>query len=235
MTRRYLALAMLLAAPIAARADVILDDFGTPGTGTQFVIASQNSNPYALDPVNLGGGTIRNAVFTVTSPNPAGPFSLLGVVGGGSADMFFDSTSSGNGVISYTFGAPIDFSGIGGAAGAVRFTTQSQATIGNPNVGFTLNLQTATGNRTTTGSFVNSAGFVDQDVLFSSLGGIGDLSQVTGLSLTVTGQTADDFRLDKIALTEPVVQQVPAPPAVFLALAALPVLGLRRYMGRKTA
>ena len=235
MTRRYLALAILLVAPIAARADVILDDFTNPGSGTQFVIASQNSNPYALDPVNLGGGTIRNAVFTVTSPNPAGPFSLLGVVGGGSADMFFDSTSSGNGVISYTFGAPIDFSGIGGAAGAVRLTTQSQATIGNPNVAYSLSVQTASGTFSGSGSFANSAGFIDQDVLFSSLTGSGDLSQVTGLSLTVTGQTADDFRLDKISLTEPTVQQVPAPPAVFLALAALPVLGLRRYLGRKAA
>jgi len=231
MTHRFLALSLtiLLFASTAARADVILDDFTNPAGGTQFVIASQNTNPYTIV-TPLAGGTVRTATFTVTSPTPAGPFSLLGVVGGGTADMFFDSTSSGNGVFSYVFGSAIDFSAISGAAGAVILTTQSQATIGNPNVGFTLSLLTGSGTLTTTGSFLNSAGFIDQDVLLGSFAGSGDLSQVTGLSLTVTGQTADDFRLDKIALTEPTV--IPAPPALLLALAALPAFGLRRFFGR---
>ncbi len=231
MTRTLAAIAALLILSAFARADVILDDFSQPTPGVQFVIANTNSNPYTLPPTNLGGGTIRTATFTVTSPSPAGPFSLLGVVGGGTVDMFLDSTSSGNAVIGYTFGTPLDIAGIGGSTGAIRLSAQSFATVGNPNVAYTLDILTATGTLSATGSFANSAGFVDQDVAFTGLTGTGDLTKVTGLTLTVTGNTADDFRLDKIAVTEP--QQVPAPAGVFLALAALPALGLRRYFARK--
>ncbi len=231
-SRAFAALAALLVSSTAANADVILDDFTNPTPGAQFVIASVNASPYTIT-TNLGGGTVRTATFTVTSPTPAGPFSLLGVVGGGTVDMFLDSTSSGNAVISHAFGAAIDFSGIGGSTGAVRLSTQSSASFGNPNVAYSLSVLTATGTLSTTGSFANSAGFIDQDVAFTSLTGTGDLSQVTGISLTVNGQTADDFRLTQIGLTTPTVQQVPAPPAVFLALAALPVFGLRRYFSRK--
>jgi len=227
MTRTFAALAATLLVSAFARADVILDDFTNPMPGSQFVIANTNNNPYTIT-TDLGGGTMRTATFTVTSPSPAGPFSLLGVVGGGSVDMFFDSTSSGNAVITHTFGAPLDIQGIGGSTGAIRLTTQSFATVGNPEVGYTLQVQTATGTLSSTGSFANSASFIDQDVAFTSLTGTGDLSQVTGLTLTVNGGTADDFRLQKIAVTEP--QQVPAPAGVFLALAALPVFGLRRYL-----
>ena len=230
MTRTLAAVVALLVVSAFARADVILDDFTNPTPGAQFIIANTNSNPYTIT-TNLGGGTIRTATFTVTSPTPAGPFSLLGVVGGGTVDMFLDSTSSGNAVITHTFGTSLDIAGIGGSSGAIRLTAQSSATVGNPDVAYTLQVLTATGTLTKTGSFVNSAGFVDQDVAFTSLTGTGDLTKVTGLTLTITGNTADDFRLDKIAVTEP--QQVPAPAGVFLALAALPMLGLRRYLVKK--
>ena len=216
----------------SARADIILDDFSNPSTGAQFVIANSNNNPYTLT-TNLSGGTVRTATFTVTSPTPAGPFSLLGIVGGGTVDMFFDATSSGNAVISYTFGTPLDFSTLSGSTGSVRLTTQSAASFGNPNVAYTLNLLTATGTLTGSGSFLNSAGFIDQNIALSSLTGSGNPSQVTGLTLTINAQTADDFRLDKIALSQPVVVQTPAPPAALLALAALPVFGLRRYFAKK--
>ncbi len=225
-TLPFAALAVLLAAS-AARADIILDDFSDPRT--PFTITNPNPNPFTTGPTDIGGGTVRNATFTVTSPTP-GTDSLVGGVGGGTVDIFFNSSSSGNGVIGYTFGTPLDFSAVGGSAGAVRLTTQSQPTSGNPEVAFLLSVQTATGTLSKTGSFANSSGFVDQEVALSSLTGTGDLSRVTGLSLTVNDQIADDFRLDKIALTQP--QQVPAPPAAFLALAALPVLGLRRYLRR---
>ena len=234
MTRHPLttlvALAVLVAGSTASRADVILDDFSNPHPAAQFLIGSQNANPYTLT-TDLGGGTIRTATFGVTSPNPPGPFSLLGVVGGGSLDLFLDSTSSGYAVIKYALGTPLDLRGIGGSSGAIRLTSQSAATVGNPDVPFTLSLFTPTGTLTETGSFVNSAGFVDQDIAFSGFSGSGDISHVTGVSLGVTGHTADDFRLDKIALTQP--QQVPAPPAAFLLLAALPALCLRSYFGRK--
>lgn len=216
----------------SARADIILDDFSNPSTGVQFVIANQNNNPFPVT-TPLAGGTVRSAVFTVTSPNPAGPFSLLGVIGGGTVDMFFDSTSSGNAVISYTFGTPLDFSTLSGSTGSVRLTTQSAASLGNPNVGYTLSLLSGANSLTTTGNFKNSAGFIDQDIAFSSLAGAGNLSNVTGLKLTINAQTADDFRLDKIALSEPTVVQTPAPPAALLALVALPVFGLRRYFAKK--
>ena len=216
----------------SARADIILDDFSNPSTGAQFVIASQNNNPYTVTS-NLAGGTVRTATFTVTSPNPAGPFSLLGVIGGGTVDMFFDSTSSGNAVITYALGTPLDFSALSGSTGAIRLTTQSAASLGNPNVAYTLSLLTSTGTLTGSGSFLNSAGFIDQDIAFSSLAGAGSLSNVTGLTLTINAQTADDFRLDKVALSEPDVVQTPAPPAALLALVALPVFGLRRYLARK--
>ena len=232
MTRTLAAIAALLMVSAFARADVILDDFTSPTPGVEFAISNTNTSPYTIT-TDLGGGTIRTATFTVTSPNPAGSFSLVGVVGGGSVDMFFNSTSSGNAVINHVFGTPLDLQGIGGSAGAIRLTTQS---IGNPDVAYTLDVITATGTLSASGSFANSTVFVDRDVAFTSLnssipGGTGDLSQVTGLKLTVTGNTADDFRLDKIAVTEP--QQVPAPAGVFLALAALPVLGFRRYFAKK--
>ena len=236
MTRTLAALAVLLIGSAFAQADVILDDFTNPTPGAQFVIANSNGNPYSITTVLPGGppSPFRSAVFTVTSPTPAGPFSLLGVIGGGSLDMFLDSTSSGKAVLTYVFSAPMDFTTISGPAGAIRLTTQSQATIGNPDVAFTLSLQTQSGIPfSTSGSFANSSGFIDQDVPLSGFTGDprGDLTKVTGLTLTVTGQTADDFRLDKIALTEP--HQTPAPAGVLLAFAALPVLGLRRYLGRK--
>ena len=227
-----LAACAVLGLGASARADIILDDFSNPSTGAQFVIANSNNNPYTLT-TNLSGGTVRTATFTVTSPTPAGPFSLLGIVGGGTVDMFFDSTSSGNAVIAYALGTPLDFSALSGSTGAIRLTTQSAASLGNPNVAYTLNLLTATGTLTGSGSFLNSAGFIDQNIALSSLTGSGNLSQVTGLTLTINAQTADDFRLDKIALSEPVVVQTPAPPAALLALAALPVFGLRRYFAKK--
>ena len=220
--RLVAAFAVFVAGTTAARADIILDDFSGPVSSV--ILGS----PMPALQANIPLGT-RDTTFTVTSPNPAGTFSLLGVVGGGSVSMFLDSISSGNAVLQYAFTAPLDLQTIGGATGALRLSAQSSATVGNPDVAYTLQLLTASGTLSSSGSFTNSAGFVDRDVAFSSLTGSGDLSKVTGLTLTVTGQTADDFRLSKIAVT----QQVPAPAGLVLALAALPILGLRRRFARK--
>lgn len=231
MSLRVRSLAIAVCASLglgaSARAEIILDDFSNPNPAAQFIIGTSNNNPYYLA-TNLAGGTVRTAMFTVTNPTPAGPFSLLGIVGGGTVDMFFDSISSGNAIIGYRFGTLLDFNSLSGSNGAVRLTTQSAASLGNPNVGYTLTLLTEYGTLTSSGSFLNSVGFVDQDVAFSSLAGTGNLSEVTGLVLTINAQTADDFRLDKIT-----VVQTPAPPAALLALVALPVFGLRRYLAKK--
>jgi hypothetical protein len=67
---------------------------------------------------------------------------------------------------------------------------------------------------------------------YAGFTGTGDLSQVTQVQVTFNdgqnSRVASDYIIDEIKTTT-----VPAPPALFLIAAAVPVMGIRRWMVKR--
>jgi hypothetical protein len=233
--RATLAVAAAVAGATAARADIVLDDFTDPSTA---VIRSRTGLPSdnTSDVVtNLPGGTTRTVSFAL-----AGPGTFSGQVGAGVLGVDLGFSSAATVGINYAFGSATNFVpnvAAGGTPGAIVITGSSQTDLDFKPTAFTLNLTTESGTFTATGTLNSSSATTSIDL--AGLSGVGDLTQVTGLSLTVNAGRAADFIIDSIALTTPdappPTNAVPAPPAALLALAAIPALGLRRAVRRKAA
>jgi len=229
-----------LAAVVAAlgmagtsRADFVIDDFSVPSPASFYLIDLLNSNPYTRTDA-LSNGLTRNLSVTVQTPNPTNPNSASGFIGtrpsgtpsGPLFSMDSDNSSTVISNLSYTgfVGALANFSLVNAIHLDFLNLDSGIATTTTP---LSIDLITSSGT-------LNYSGFVsDSNVPFtfsaylSSFTGSGDLTQVTGLNVTLNGgassRQAADFVLDRIR-----VSTVPAPPAALLGLLALPILGLYR-------
>lgn len=228
LRKSLLAAALVFGLSGTSRADITIDDFSAPNPGIEYLINFSDPNPSVFTTPNISPGISRTVTLTVTSPTPPNINSMSGEIGGvnGIFSMSLNNSSSGNAVINYTFSSPIDFVPTG-QMGSLRYLSSADAGFG-PNVPLNFVLTTASGDLSFN-TFMNLTGtFTPSDVPLSSFTGTGDLTQVTGMSVTILGGQAADVALTMISITTPDVDPIPAPPAALLALLALPALGFRR-------
>ena len=218
----------------SARADILIDDFSLPNPATMFAIGP-GPNPTTVT-TSLGGGLSRTITLNVTAPTPVSGNRLVGDIGEGTFSANFASNASGTIQIAYNYASAVNFIpnvSAGGAMGDLTFTGAADPGFG-PNTPLTLTIATATGDLTYTGTLPTSPTPSTTSLSLGSLSGSGDLSQVTGVTLDITANTAADLMLDSLGVTTPEAPPaVPAPPAVLLALATVPALGLLRAARRK--
>jgi hypothetical protein len=231
------ALAAVALTTSAARADIEIDTFNQPDPVVQYAIGP-DPNPFVLV-TNLGGGLTRSITLTVTSA--VGTNSLVGQVGGAgpipTGNMFtasFDVASSGTVGIVYAYTSSQNFDP-NGFPGSLTFRAAGDNGFGS-DIPLTVTINTAAGDLTFNGFLPLTATVTDLDIPFSSFTGTGDLTQVNGVTINMTGGQAADLLIDSIGVRTPDQPTVPAPPAALLALAALPALGAyRAYKRRKAA
>ncbi len=236
LRKAFMAAAVLFGAGTAARADIIIDDFSAPTPGITYLIALTDPNPSVFNTPNVQPGIDRSVTLTVSSP--ATPFanSMSGDIGGaaGIFTMSLNNSSSGNAAINYTFASSTNFVPTG-IMGSLQYLSSADAGFG-ANVPLNFVISTASGDLSFNTTMNLTATFTPTDVPLASFVGTGDLTQVTGLSITITGGQAADVALDSISITTPQEPDpVPAPPAALLALLALPALGLRNRRKNKEA
>lgn len=238
--RAALALAaVVLGAVGQAKADILIDDYSQPSPSSGYAI-TPDANPTIIT-TDLGGGTTRSITLTVTNPAVPGTNALTGSVGDGLFSASFNVFSSGTVSIAYTFATALDFIPnvpAGGSPGSLQFLGAGDSGFA-VDIPVTITIATATGNLTGTTTLPLSSTFSPVDLPLDGLTGAGDLAQVNGVTLDFTAGQAADLIFDSLNVTTPDAPppaDVPAPPAALLALAALPVLGLRRkWLAKKAA
>lgn len=218
-----LATAATLAAPTAARAEYIVDNFNTP-TQT-FAITSAGTNPWTT-PRSSSDWTGSATVTSTPTFTTGGVSGYLGadpdgIMGNGLG--VFSGRATATATLQYSFTTPQDFSTIPGAGVVLRFADSDQ------NMPFTVTLGdgagTATGTATTNG--VPGVYYIP----FTELTGTVDFSSIDTLQVVVNGNPGALSGTDFV-LTEVKIAPVPAPAGVVLGLAALPGLGLWRLRRR---
>jgi hypothetical protein len=235
LQRIVFAAALLFGASTAARADIIIDDFSAPTPGINYLIGSPNPQTFVTN--NISPGINRSVTLTVTSPTPALPNSMVGNIGdtgaGGFFTMSLSTFSSGNAVLNYNFTSTQNFTQAG-LLGNLRYLSSADAGNVSPNVPLNFVINTASGNLTFNTTMNLTPTFTPTDVSLSNFTGTGDLTQVTGMSVTIVGGQAADVALDALSIhfsEQP--PTLPAPPAALLALLALPALGFRHRLQKK--
>ena len=232
LRRAVVAVAALLTAAGSAKADITLDDFSRPNNPSTDIVVSTGS--INLDTVLPNGN--RNITTTLTSGTSLQLQVSTTTLGRDVAIVNLGADSTATTTVTYTFSSPIDFIPNvpgGGTPGSLVITGFGDADINGVQTSIGITVTTATGIRSGTGNLTDA--LVDNTFSLASLTGTGDLSQVTGLTLTLTSGQAADLILDNINVTTPTPADpaVPAPPAVLLALIAAPAIGLR--LRRKAA
>lgn len=228
LRKSIMAAALVFGLSGTSRADITIDDFGAPNPGITYLINFSDPNPSVFVTPNIGPGINRTVTLTVTTPNPPVVNSMGGEIGGpaGIFSMSLNNSSSGNAVINYSFSSAINFVPTG-TPGSLRYLSTADAGFGT-NVPLNFVITTASGDLSFN-TFMNLTGtFTPTDVPLANFTGTGDLTQVTGMSVTILGGQAADVALDMLTVTTPQVDPIPAPPAALLALLALPALGFRR-------
>lgn len=242
LRRAAAAVAVLLAGSAAVRADFTLDGFDNPAvpvTANQTGPGSGSLPSVTFTPPGATVTATRTINYTVTQVG-SGTATYSLTVGGGALGADLGLSAAATTSIGYTFSGPVDFIPnvpAGGTPGSIEVTGFGQADANGNQTGYSLTVLTAGGGSlTATGSLTSVIS--TNAISLAGLTGTGDLSQVTGLTLTLNSGAAADLQLDSLAVTTPAApdnNMVPAPPAVLLALAAVPALGLRRRFARKTA
>lgn len=230
--------ALVLGAAGQAKADILIDDYSQPSPATGYAIGP-DANPTTIT-TDLGGGISRSVTLTVTNPAVPGTNALTGSIGDGLFSASFNVFSSGTVSIAYSFATALNFIPNlpdGGSPGSLQFLGAGDSGFA-ADIPVTITVLTATGNLTGTTTLPLTATFSPVDLPLSGLTGTGDLAVVTGVTIDFTAGQAADLIFDSLNVTTPAAPppaDVPAPPAVLLALAALPVLGLRRRLLAKKA
>lgn len=230
--------ALVLGAAGQAKADILIDDYSQPTPATGFAIGP-DANPTIIT-TDLGGGTTRTVTLTVTNPAVPGSNALTGSVGDGLFSASFNVASSGTVSIAYSFAAALNFIpnvAAGGSPGSLQFLGAGDSGFA-ADIPVSITVSTATGDLTGTTTLPLTSSFSPVDLSLAGLTGTGDLSQVNSVTIDLTAGQAADLIFSSLNVTTPDApppSDVPAPPAVLLALAALPVLGLRRKLLAKKA
>jgi hypothetical protein len=220
----------------SAKADFVLDDFSNPLPASTYSITSAANNPYTSPGVDLGGVT-RTAVVTAISGLGGPSSSASGFIGQGFFELSTTAAVTATAQVTYSYAAPQDYTALGVTGMTFSFA------FSDLNVPFSVVLTDSTGGAST---FTTTAatGPGSYEALLSNFTGTANLASITGVDVflnqnTITGanSTSADFLLDEITVqnTPPVVPAVPAPPAIILALAAVPVLGARRFFRKSAA
>ena len=236
LRRAVVAVAALALSVATAKADIIIDDFSSPAPATAYAIAPDPSPLVIVN--NIGGGLTRTVTLTVTNPAVPGTNALTGSVGGGLFTASFNVFSSGTAQIAYSYAAPANFIPnvpAGGVVGNLVFAGAGDSGFA-ANIPLTITIATSTGNLTFNGTLPLTPAISTVSVGLAGFTGTGDLASVTGVTVDLTGGQAADLIFDSIGVTTPdapPTNGVPAPAGVLLALAALPVLGLRRAFRKK--
>ncbi len=232
------AAALVLGAVGQAKADILIDDYSQP-TPAQGYAIGPDSNP-SIFTTDLGGGTTRTVTLTVTNPAVPGTNALTGSIGDGLFSASFNVFSSGTVSIAYSFASALNFIPNvpgGGSPGSLQFLGAGDSGFA-ADIPVSITISTATGNLTGLTTLPLSTTFSPVDLPLAGLTGAGDLTMVNSVTLDFTAGQAADLIFDSLNVTTPDApppSDVPAPPAVFLALAALPILGLRRKWLAKKA
>jgi len=157
------------------------------------------------------------------------PGSTLGTV----FELSTTAASTAFARIDYTNGSPVNW----GATGENVTGITTAFTFADLSVPYSVVLTDSANNTSTFTGTITGAG--SYTAAISSFTGTADLSAITGVSVvlnqnvnTNASTTSADFVLDDVTAN---ASPVPAPPAALLALAALPVLGLRRVLRKKAA
>jgi len=215
-----------------ASADYILDGFDNPNPGQIYQISLLNGNPYTSPTTAVSSGVTRTIQVAVSS-TPVNFNSVSGTIGGGSFSMDTDNVTKASSQITFALsGAASNLSGATGVSlGFLNLDAGNSAT----SIPVTVQVVTATGTRTFTGTIDESSGAFTKDFNFSSFTGSGNLSQVNSIVLTLNGgsssKVATDFALDSVSVKGP--NPVPAPPALLLAgVGALALIGRARLARR---
>lgn len=230
--------ALVLGAAGQAKADILIDDYSQPTPAAGYAIGP-DANPTTIV-TDLGGGTTRTVTLTVTNPAIPGTNALTGSVGDGLFSASFNVFSAGTVSIAYSFATALNFIpnvADGGTPGSLQFLGAGDSGFA-ADIPVAITVTTATGNLTGLTTLPLTTDFSPVDLPLSGLTGTGDLTQVNGVTLDFTAGQAADLIFDSLNVTTPDAPppaDVPAPPAVLLALAALPVLGLRRKLLAKKA
>jgi len=238
LRRATLAAALMIAASATAKADIVIDDFSAPVPGINYLITFDDPNPSTFVTNNIQPGINRSVTLTVTSPNPV-VNSMGGGIGGidGLFSMSLNNSSSGTAQLNYTFTTPMNFApnvAAGGALGSLQYLSTADAGFGT-DVPLNFVITTTTGTLTFNTTMNLTSTLTPTNVSLASFSGSGDLTQVTGMSITITAGQAADVALDAVNITTPPPPDgaLPAPPAALLALLALPALGFRKRLAKK--
>lgn len=239
LRRAIIAVAALVLGGVSqARADILIDDYSQPSPAAGYAIGP-DANPSIIT-TDLGGGISRTITLAVTNPATPGTNALTGSVGDGLFSASFNVFSSGTISVAYSFASALNFIpnvAAGGSPGSLQFLGAGDSGFA-PDIPVFITLSTATGNLTASTTLPLTTTFSPVDLPLSGLAGAGDLTQVNSVTLDFTAGQAADLIFDSLNVTTPDAPppaDVPAPPAVLLALAALPVLGLRRKFLSKKA
>jgi hypothetical protein len=238
MTRWFARMAAVAIAAFSltgsAKADYVVDNFLNPVGDVWAISFTANFGPQNYrrigDPVVVSGAS-RDLIQTVFSPNPAGPFDASGGIGANVGGFRFGNEPgvTGGAVLTYTWGAAQDLTqGGANSALSIHFVSADLA--------FPIVITASNGLNSLTYSTTVAAGNdFNVSTAFGLFAGTGSFSQISKLEVafnySATGTSALDLKIDNIRTTT----NVPAPPALFLVGAALPVIGVRRWMARKKA
>jgi hypothetical protein len=241
-SRAVAAVALLIGAAAPAKADFVLDDFSTPGVFYQ--ISQLNSNPYSLS-TSLGTNSALGVAVTRTATVDViaglSPGAALGTIGHNSStgvngfEVSTAAASTATARATYSFSAPANLTATGVSAVSLGFLFSDQ------NVPYSFVVKDSHGNSATvSGSATAGPGNYTTNLsAFTAANPAIDLTSVTGFDIalnenlaTNASTTSADFVLGSVSIVQP--NAVPAPPAILLAVAALPALGLRRVF-RKAA
>lgn len=227
--RAVVALAALALGTVGqAKADIVIDDFTTPDPGVAYSLGAAVPSVYTQVDGN------RTLTVTQTQNSFALANQTSGVIGNTAlGGRFVLNTTTGTTAyasLAYTY-AGLDLSA-GGTILNFSFTSTDLGVPFSVIVGDGTTSATQVGLVTTpTNLSFDLTGFAGVN-----LAGVTQIELVLNQNVNTLVSTASaDFSIANVTITEPPppTTDVPAPPAVLLALAALPVLGLRRKWLKK--
>jgi hypothetical protein len=218
------AAALLLGAIGQVRADILVDDFSSPNPAVSYSLAA----PVGSNFVRVDGN--RTVTVTQTQNSFAAAGFTTGLIGNSALGPRMNLNTGVNTTafasLSYSFAGGLNLS----TAGSLLDVTVNSTDL---NVPFSVILTDGTNTSTQVGIITSPT----SQLSVAAFSGV-NLNAITSIQLvlnqnvlTSASTESADFSISRVNIVQP-ASSVPAPPAVLLALAALPVLGLRRKFAK---